>query len=449
MLGCLFRLLAFLLAVLFLVMVILVLILLNTDQLLLSPGLYQTALAESRIYEQLPSLVAEQIYTQMHYQGTGSEAWSGDNPLQEATRQAQDCSLAALGQTAYRDILGGFRSPTQAEIADMADCGVGSTSGGEGGPPAFFTNLTQDQWTSLLSQLLPPQWLRTTAESAIQQVFALIDDPDAAPRIMISLREFKERFTGQTGMDVILQLIATLPPCPAGTTPSAADSAQLLQCRPPDEFLAQAKPQISQALQQAAAGVPDEVDVMQPLREAGLLSANFMNLPASPRLLLLYGRWMVRLSPFLCLALLVLIALLAVRSWKGWMRWWGFPLLFAGLTTLTLAILAWGGLDLLITMARQNLPPNFAPGLLDTAAAVLVSVVHQFALVLGGEGAVIGIAGLVMVFFSLFLPDRRRPAANALPPAAPPPQPPESQPPTMEPPTGPPGEDTISRGIFG
>jgi hypothetical protein len=449
LIGCLFRLLALLLAALFVVMVVLVLILLNADQLLLSPGVYQTALVESRIYEQLPGLAAEQIYTQMHYQGTGVEAWSGGNPLQQATRQAQDCSLAALGQTAYRDILGGIRPPTQPEMAEMAACGVGSAPGGEGGPPAFFTGLSRDQWTSLLTQLLPAQWLRTTAESAITQVFALIDDPAAAPRIMISLREFKQRFTGQTGVDVVSQLLDALPPCPAEAILSIENPDQLLQCRPPDEILAQAEPQIQQALQQAATGIPNEVDLMQPLREGGLLSANSWNLPASPRMLLLYGRWIVRLSPILCLGLLLLVALLAVRSWKGWLQWWGVPLFLAGLSTLALAIFAWGGLELLLTLARQDLPANFAPGILDTFASVLTSVVHRFALFLGGEGAVIGFVGLAMVVTSLLLPGSRRSAPRPLPPAAPPPPPTEPQPPAAESATVPSGEETVNRGIFG
>lgn len=433
LIGCLFRLVAALLAILFVITVILVLLLLNADQMLFTPALYQNALSESHIYEQLPRLAAEQIYSQMHNMGSGG--WAEGNPLQGADQQAQGCARADLGDTAYEEILSGYRKPTQKEIERMQGCGIGSSSSGEGGAPAFFTALTSDQWSSILTQLLPAQWLRTTTESVLRQAFDMISDPAAPVRVNILLQEFKTRLTGQAGVDVVKQILAALPPCPAGQIPTSDNPSQLLECRPSDEVMAQVEPQIREALQQAATGIPDEVDLLQPVREAGMLSANATNLPAPPRQLLLYGRWIVRLSPILCLGLLVLITLLAVRSWKGWLRWWGFPILSAGLGTVVTAAVAWGGLAMLISLARQDLPANFAPDLLETLGVILTAVVRQFALALGGQGAVIGFVGFIMLIISLFL-------RGSHPPALPPPAAAQVTPSA-------PGDDTASRGIFG
>jgi hypothetical protein len=415
-LGCLLHLLAAVVAALFVITVLVALILLNADRMLFAPELYQTALTDARVYDQLPSLAAEQIYTQMH--NTGSGGWTEGNPLQTAAKQSQECTRLALGDAAYTQILSGARKPTQPEIASMQKCGVGQTGGGEGSAPAFFLALTQEQWRSILTQLLPAAWMQSTTESALRQIFDVVNDPNAPVRVLIPMQEFKTRLTGPAGMDVVNQILTSLPPCPAGQIPSSTDPSQLLQCRPDDALMAQAKPQIQQALQEAASGIPDSVDILQPFRDAGMLSANSTsNLPAPPRRLLLYGRWIVRLSPLLCLGLLFLIALLAIRSWKGWMRWWGSPILFAGLSTLLLAVGAWVGLSMLMPLARSNLPPNVAANLFDMLSSIVQSVVRQFALALGAQGALIGVIGLALLIVSLFLPGRR-------PPAPPAPQPP-------------------------
>jgi hypothetical protein len=431
--GCLFRILAAILAVLFVATLLIVLVLLNADRMLLAPELYQTALTDARVYEQLPSLAAEQIYTQMH--NTGSAGWAEGNPLQMAAKQSQDCAELSLGVTAYEDILSGTRKPTPAETAAMQKCGVGE-AGGEGGPPEFFLALSEPQWKSILTKLLPAEWLQSTTEKALRDLFTVIGDPDAPVRVLIPMQEFKTRLTGPAGMDVLNEILSTLPPCPAGQIPSSADPSTLLECRPSDDVLAQAQPQLQQALREAASGIPDEVDLLQPVRDAGVLSANAGgNLPAPPRRLLLYGRWIVRLSPLLCLGLLFLIALLAVRSWKGWLRWWGLPILSTGVAALLLAVGVWAGFSISVPMARESLPPNVAAGLFDMLVSIVQSVIRQFAMALGLQSILLSVVGLGMLILSLFLPGRKPPAPAAPPPAAQPP--------------APAGDETRSQGIFG
>jgi hypothetical protein len=432
--GCLFRILAAILAVLFVATLLIVLVLLNADRMLLAPEIYQTALTDAHVYDQLPSLAAEQIYAQMH--NTGSAGWAEGNPLQTAGKQSQDCAELSLGVTTYEDILSGARKPTPAETAAMQKCGVGDSGGGEGGPPEFFLALSESQWRSILAKLLPSEWLQSTTEKVLRDLFTVIGDPNAPVRVLIPMQEFKTRLTGPAGMDVLNEILSTLPPCPAGQIPSSSDPSALLQCRPPDDVLAQAQPQLQQALREAASGIPDEVDLLQPVRDSGMLSANAGgNLPAPPRRLLLYGRWIVRLSPLLCLGLLFLIALLAVRSWKGWLRWWGLPILSTGVAALLLAVGVWAGLSFSIPMARDNLPPNVAAGLFDMLVSIVQSVVRQFALALGLQSILLSVVGLGMLILSLFLPGRKPPAPAAPPPAA---QPPER-----------PGDETQSHGIFG
>jgi hypothetical protein len=419
-LGALFnflvQLLAVLLCLVFLVTIVVVLLLVNADSMLLSPAVYQNALARERIYDRLPSLAGEQIYLSLHSAGGGVTWESGGNPLQFAGPEGQTCSLDALGEQPFRDILGGLRAPTPQEIALMEQCGVGG--GSASGAPEFFKVLTIDQWGSVLRALLPADWLQTQVESVLRQAFHLIDTPGAPLSITIDMTEFKTRLTGPAGTEAMLQIIQALPPCQADYLPDPANPASLLECKPSDEILATLKPQISAALAEAAKDIPGRLDILEQARASGGLAIDALAWPIGPRQILQIGRWIVRLSPILCIGILILVTLLVVRSWRGFLRWWGIPLLAAGAGVLLTAIAIWIGLDVLISLGRENLPGYVSPGVFDTGAGVLVFIAHRYALVTGGEGIVLGVIGLGLVVASFFVGRAKR-APLAPPPAAP------------------------------
>ncbi len=421
------RLLAVLLCLLFVVTIVVVLLLVNADSLLLSPTVYQNALARERIYERLPDLAAAQIYLGMHPAGEG-ETWdSGGNPLQYAGPEGSDCSHTALGDQAFRDILGGIRRPTQQEIDAMAQCGVGGSTG-SGGAPAFFKTLSQDQWASILRTLLPADWLQSQVESVLTQGFQILEKPGAPLSLTIDTRELKNRLTGPAGTDAVFQIIQTLPACPAGYLPTSLDPSQLLQCKPSDDLLAQLKPQIAKALTDATADIPDQLDVLKQLRDSGAINVEALGLPVGPRQLLQVGRVVVRLSPILCVAILLIVTLLVVRSWKGFLRWWGYPLLTAGVAVLLTAIFLWVGLDVLLSLGRENLPGSVSIDVYDTISGILVYILHRYSLVTGAEGIILGLIGVGLVIGSFFVGRSTPPARAGTPPPAAPPPPSPAQP---------------------
>jgi hypothetical protein len=442
-LGALFNFLVKLVAVLlclgFLATIVVVLLLVNADSMLLSPAVYQNALARERIYDRLPSLAAEQIYTSMHPAGEGVTWEGGGNPLQYAGPEAQSCSMDALGEQAFRDVLGGLRAPTPQETAALEACGVGVPAGGVEGPPEFFKVLTIDQWASILRTLLPADWLQAQVESALRQGFDILNTPAAPLSIRIDMRDFKKRLTGPAGTDALMQIIRALPPCDPGYLPDPSKPETFLECRPPDEMMPVIEPQIAPALAEASTEIPDQVDILEPLRSSGAFAFEQYNLPVGPRQLLQIGRWIVRLSPILCLGILVVLTLLVVRSWRGFLRWWGVPILAAGAAVLLTAVAIWLGLDVLISLGRENLPATVSPGAYDTGAGVLVFIAHRYALVTGGEGIVLGIVGLGLVILSFFIGRSRKPA---VPPAAPPPAPAAPLPPARD-------DEPRHSGIFG
>jgi hypothetical protein len=426
------RLAAVLLCMAFVVTIVVVLLLVNADSMLLSPAVYTNALKNERIYDRLPSLAAEQIYNSMHSAGEGVTWEGGGNPLQYAGPEAQSCSMDALGEQAFRDILGGLRTPTPQEIAAMAECGVGPSSSSAGGAPEFFKVLTIDQWGFILRTLLPADWLKGQVESVLSQAFKILDTPGAPLSITIDMRDFKKRLTGPAGTDAMMQIIQALPECKTDYVPDPSNPSNLLECRPPDEMMASIEPQIAPALAEAAKTIPDQLDILEQLRSSGALNLDQFGLPVGPRQILQIGRWIVRLSPILCIGILFLVTLLVVRSWRGFLRWWGVPLLAAGVCVLLTAIAIWIGLDVLISLGRENLPAAVSPGVFDTGAGVLVYIAHRYALVTGGEGIVLGFLGLALVVVSFFVGRTKRPAPAAAPPAAPP-APPYTPPPDTTP----------------
>jgi hypothetical protein len=434
------RLLAVLLCLLFILTIIVVLLLVNADSILLSPTVYQNALVRERIYERLPDLAAAQIYMGMHPAGEGETWANGGNPLQYAGPEASACVQAALGEQTFRDILGGIRPPIQQEIDSMAECGVGGSTG-TGGAPAFFKTLSQDQWTSILRTLLPPSWLQSQVESVLTQGFQILEKPGAALSITIDMREFKSRLTGPAGTDAVFQIIQTLPACPAGYLPTSLDPSQLLQCKPSDDLLSMIKPQISKALTDATVDIPDQLDILKQLRDSGAVNVEAIGLPVGPRELLQIGRWVVRLSPILCVAILLIVTLLVVRSWKGFLRWWGYPLLAAGVAVLLTAIVLWVGLDVVVSLGRENLPANVSIDVYDTVAGILVFITHRYSLVTGAEGIILGLIGMGLVIGSFFVGRGKRTAGTGTPPAA--------APSPLNAPPPPPADITHQSGIFG
>jgi hypothetical protein len=416
------RLMAVLLCLLFIVTIVVVLLLVNADSLLLSPTVYQNALVRERIYERLPDLAAAQIYMEMHPAGEGATWESGGNPLQYAGPEASDCSRSALGEQAFRDILGGIRRPSQQEIDAMAQCGVGG-SVSSSGAPVFFKTLSQDQWASILRALVPADWLQSQVESVLTQSFQILEKPGAPLSLTIDMRELKNRLTGPAGTDAVLQIIQTLPDCTSGNLPDVTNPSQLLQCKPPDALQGLLKPLIAKALTDATAEIPDQLDVVKQLRDSGALNVEALGLPLGPRQLLQVGRWVVRLSPILCIAILLIVSLLVVRSWKGFLRWWGYPLLTAGVAVLLTAIVLWVGLDVLVSLGRENLPASVSIDVYDTISGILVYILHRYSLVTGAEGIILGLIGLGLVIGSFFVGRSSRPARALTPPPAAPPSP--------------------------
>ena len=307
--GC-ARALAAIFAILFVVISLVVLVVFNVEGKLTDPEVYKNALAEQEFYERLPRLIAQQMHESMTY-----------NPCLE--------------------------DPTQCEGEGPPDPGA-EPGEGDGGPPAFFADLSEQDWERLLGGLIPRPWLREQFESVIDQAFDLLDTGDLNTSIVISMVELKAHIMGDAGIHAILDLINTRPPCTndqlmrlAQLEMNMSSVSMLLECSPPQDLIDQFLPQIRIILGEIVGGIDDVLDLTASLGGEGEGEGG---LDLSTVRLIRLG---IRFSPLLSVVLLLLVTIFGVRSLKGFFLWWGIPLLILGLmafigSQLTTILFRWG-----------------------------------------------------------------------------------------------------------
>jgi len=367
---------ALLLAALFVVTAVIALPLFNIGLHLFNPGVYKRALDQQGLYDRLPAIAAEQLYTQAHYAGP---------PLEEG--------------------------------GEAPDPGSG--------PPSTFENLTEADWVQFLSTLLPPEWLKAQTESALDQTFAILDSTEPAPEVTISLVEWKAHITGEAGVNAFVQLVRVQPPCGQDELRKWVTEgvSELPTCKPPDDVLAAATPQIQATLNKVIADLPDEAALSQVFEGGGEDESGETPPPDSggtvqgPLPFLQTIRLGARLSPLIPLVLLLLVALFAVRSWRGLMRWWGIPLLLAGLVGAALAVAFLPAMKFgYVTFVAGRIPPYLSDGFVQAGLDVAWQIAGTLAGWVGGEAALLGLVGLIMLAALFFV--RERQDLNGAPAAA-------------------------------
>jgi len=349
-LGTIFRSLAKYLAVffasLFVLATILVILLFNIENTLLNAGTYKRALVRNNVYGQLPALAEAEV------------------------------------------------NAMQAFLTDQA--GIDSEDMG------FMNNLTDQDWQTLLTHVLPPDEARGMIENTLDQVFAVINgETDTAS---LSLVKLKAHLSGQDGKEVTQYLLNIQPPCTeeqlAQIHSENPDPGQPEFCRPPQPDLPLLTSQWQEKLDSTTAGIPDEVVLIQPPSER-LDNGALGNDPIA-RLNTL--RLEIRFSPLLPLVLLVLITLLRVRSLKSWLLWWGVPLLITGLITMAIdlaipALLNWAWVNAIL----PRFPSALSAGITGLTRNLVNSVASALARPIMLEAASLALIGLAAIIGSFFV----------------------------------------------
>lgn len=265
----------------------------------------------------------------------------------------------------------------------------------------FLQVLTPQDWQNSITLLLPPEELKGMANNALDATFDYLNGKTNSATI--SLMPVKARLSGDSGTQVVLEVLYRQPPC---TTEQLTQMAmglfggQIVLCNPPPEAIGLMMPFIESQMQTMTAIFPNEVTFIP-----GTASGT----PDDPRLKLNAARSAIKLTPFIPVFLLFGLAVFAVRSLVDWLTWWGWSFMVAGGISVLVALfgspLVGGGLRLMIlNQGAIPIPPALASSLAETASAVAGEMLRPVLF----QGFLLGFAGLGMVIVAVLLAKRER-----------------------------------------
>lgn len=208
--------------------------------------------------------------------------------------------------------------------------------------------LNEQDWETILVDLIDPGWLQSQSEQILDQFFEILlvsPDPANTP-IEISVVEIKQNLAGPEGVQAINKIIAAQPPCSLEQLfglmqvgLGMENSGASILCRPPEFILSEINPIVESLLSTTVGQLPDTIPLYIPFslienqtNETVLVSVP-ENIPGPLQTLRQVNTW-VSWSPLLPIIFLILMTLVAVRSLRDFMAWWGSTLFTAGLISL-------------------------------------------------------------------------------------------------------------------
>lgn len=351
--------------ILFVITAVLALFLFNMNRKLFDSRLYKNALSESNVYEKLPALVGRLLASGATYNPCA------ENPVrcEEISPELHACYQEALGGDRFLALSSGQDEPTDVEKQKIQACydqfGQAAPPT-ESGMPDYMQNFSDEDWAAIMTIILPADEMKTMAESVIDGAFAYLRGE--VNQVTISLVALKARLAGPAGEELILQFLASQPPCSPEellVMTGITYSEEMVICSPPEETLPVILPLLHSQLLNALAGIPDEAVVIKPYVPDP--SAGEAPFGGDPVTTIRAVRLILGLTPILPLLFLAAVTLFGVRSLKGWMRWWGIPFLAVGVAGLGMGL---ASTPLLLLLWNTFLLPRI-PSILPSAATDL------------------------------------------------------------------------------
>jgi hypothetical protein len=290
------RFLAWIFATLFVISMIGVIFTYFPTRKLLSTDFYKQALEDARIYQRLPESIAQML----------------------ATNISQNSEKSRLTDN----------------------------------PPLHLLILDQEEWESILTDLVDPAWLQNQTEHILDQILVILlssPDPVNTP-IEVKLLEVKNRLAGPEGIQAFNQILNAQEPCSIDQLMGLLQlglgmesSIDSLLCRPPDYVISELNPLVESFLSTAVAQIPDQLTFNLPLSildsasDVNSAKLDYGEIPASIKTLR-QTNTLISWSLLLPLLLIILMTVFAVRSLRDFLHWWGGTFLIAGVISLTLSL---------------------------------------------------------------------------------------------------------------
>jgi len=399
------NLLAFLCAALFVVTGVLALLLFNLERRAFDPATYKQALTREKIYQRMPTILAVSLSAPGSYDRceTNLIACGAEN----RSAETRACMEATMGPEQYRALVDSQRAPTPEETRQAQACNEQYPSPApdqpeNGGPPIFLRSLKASDWETILRAILPPEESKILAEQAFDSLFAYLNGQSDSAQL--SLASLKKNLTSPAGVGAVMQVMRSQPPCTVAqvaklTVASLLGEGDMEWCSPPDEIISIIQPLIEFQLHVAAAAIPDQVTLIKPPPPEAALSGVVDQRDRLQRI-----RLIMRLSPLVPLGLLLIITILVVRSLRGWLKWWGWPLLIAGMAGAVIGFLSAPIFRLIYARILAARIPTYVPQVLaQTGSDLAGAVLRQMLKPVAWEGLLLGALGLAMILLAAYM----------------------------------------------
>jgi hypothetical protein len=263
---------------------------------------------------------------------------------------------------------------------------------------SLLRNTSEEEWRIFVTELFPPDVLRNLAEDTVTQIMAYLTGE--RENAILSLTGLKAHLQSPEGVNAIYGILKAQPDCTLEQlTAMALNQQALTLCNPPDSFLfVDLRPIIETQIQGAMSLLPEQITIitadenhMQDLRDLQAL------------------RLFMRLSPFLPILCLLVISAFAVRSLNDWLTWWGYPLLLAGLVSISLGAVSGPTAALTFRIFIVSaLPDAFPPEILDVFRDLTASIVRNAVRPILPMAGLMALIGLIMVLIAVWTYKKQR-----------------------------------------
>ena len=278
-------------------------------------------------------------------------------------------------------------------------------------------NLDEALLQESMETLLPPGWIETQTDAAVDTVYDMLETGDLDnAALTIDTTPLLDRFRGQPGLEIVGNIVNSLPPCTQPVNPAEllGPDVTIPACLPPELPAAQVTQEVHTRLVQAMDSNPQltsefgvvRVPIFSPEQQA----QNAELVEAREQLLRLQRTfsvaqnwgWLLWLLPAGCL---LLIALLAVRSWSELGHWWGWPLLGTAVLALLLTFI----FPAVTRSLLRQAPPDYSlveVTVRQTGMQLVTAVTDTWQNRVNIQAAVMFVFGLLFVMLG-FLTGRR------------------------------------------
>jgi len=280
--------------------------------------------------------------------------------------------------------------------------------------PSYITNLPPEDLESILGDALTPGIVQEMTESTLEGFFSYLNG-DAA-YFSVAMSGVKDNLFIILTDTTLIRLLSSQPPCNQDEI-TAINSGPTVEttpfCHPPDELLESHVSYFRTQINSTIKRIPDIYIFTMAAQSTTcpFEKAFCWNILPDIRLMLRYLGWLPTVPLFFFLG----IAALAIRSVMSLLRWWGIPLFFSGLLGLIagMALRLVPPAALKMVLGYQN-PSFLTPELAIVIHQLAVYLFNQLTKLIILPASIMLLLGLAAWIISGFIHDKAGKPASLL-----------------------------------